>query len=534
VTEPYSPPTFINDTPPYLNAVYFNNLGDAVKRGIDLGNELDTRVDTIESVAGQLRAMPARYENSNYTLTLADRGKIIAYDAASAAGTYTLPATATPGDTYIISQTWDGPLTVQALANEWDGIRNPNNGVPVPTVTLGATGMTAMFVKDPASRWFCFLFANVTRSYVDGLFTRGNELRFPTNLTNIRYPVDSGAVVQSPIPGTLWHDLMAWPNIGGRWVMEYETSTDGTTFVGADEAPVYKLFTGKDAALTEVASSTQKAARFKFTGTDWSGGQWLLLAHGYSDPVPGKIIHVESSSDGTTWTTRHLSETHYDTATPIWYYISSWAGDNQIRVTITHVSGHAVILGTMRMLTARWGDQGDGQEYEWPLVWNDSRSIGIGYTESDSASLTQRLHVAGDVALDGIRLKNPSNGSINARLVSDGSNRLLWDGFRIANEVVLANVKTASHTLDWVDEARAVEMNVATANNLTVPDHATIAFAIGAVIEIAQIGAGQTTIVPAAGVTIRTARSLTLRAQYSVAYLRKRSNNEWILSGDLT
>lgn len=99
---------------------------------------------------------------------------------------------------------------------------------------------------------------------------------------------------------------------------------------------------------------------------------------------------------------------------------------------------------------------------------------------------------------------------------------------------------TASHTLDSTDLAAInagnqyyVQSNVATANDLTIPANATIAFPIGTVIYFTQIGAGQTTIVAAGGVTIRNANGLIIVAQYSTAYIRKIATNEWIAGGEL-
>jgi len=57
---------------------------------------------------------------------------------------------------------------------------------------------------------------------------------------------------------------------------------------------------------------------------------------------------------------------------------------------------------------------------------------------------------------------------------------------------------------------------------------------IGASVSIMQEGAGQVVIAPAVGVTIRTASTLTTRAQYSVIELTKIGLNEWIVQGDLT
>lgn len=104
----------------------------------------------------------------------------------------------------------------------------------------------------------------------------------------------------------------------------------------------------------------------------------------------------------------------------------------------------------------------------------------------------------------------------------------------ITKNLIVANTQTASYTLVLGDATKAVEMNVATANNLTIPLNSSVAFPIGTVIEIFQYGAGQTSIVATGGVTIRsTGSKLKLTGQYSGASLRKRATDEWVLVGDI-
>lgn len=99
---------------------------------------------------------------------------------------------------------------------------------------------------------------------------------------------------------------------------------------------------------------------------------------------------------------------------------------------------------------------------------------------------------------------------------------------------VTANRQTASYTLVLGDRGKVVEMNVAGANNLTVPLNAAAAYAVGTLIEVYQYGAGQTTIVATGGVTLRSpSGKLKLTGQYSSATLRKIAADEWAVSGDL-
>lgn len=99
---------------------------------------------------------------------------------------------------------------------------------------------------------------------------------------------------------------------------------------------------------------------------------------------------------------------------------------------------------------------------------------------------------------------------------------------------------TDNDTLVIGDAENGVAMNHATAKNLTVPPNSSVPFTIGTSILVYQEGAGQTTIVPGSGVTIRCRTqvgsplpALATSGQYAEATLIKRDTNEWILSGDL-
>lgn len=79
-----------------------------------------------------------------------------------------------------------------------------------------------------------------------------------------------------------------------------------------------------------------------------------------------------------------------------------------------------------------------------------------------------------------------------------------------------------------------VTMNNAAANTLTVPANATVALPVGTQVQVVQLGAGQTTIAAATGVTVSTPSTLTARAQYSALILTQVAANTWVLGGDMT
>jgi hypothetical protein len=101
--------------------------------------------------------------------------------------------------------------------------------------------------------------------------------------------------------------------------------------------------------------------------------------------------------------------------------------------------------------------------------------------------------------------------------------------------LIVTNRLTANYTLDMSDIGDLVELNVGTANTLTVPLNSSVAFPIGTKIDIAQYGAGQTTITAASGVTIRSFNgALKITGQYGAATLVKIGTNEWYCFGNLS
>jgi hypothetical protein len=100
--------------------------------------------------------------------------------------------------------------------------------------------------------------------------------------------------------------------------------------------------------------------------------------------------------------------------------------------------------------------------------------------------------------------------------------------------LVSANSQTASYTLALSDKGKLVEMNIGSANTLTVPLNSSVAFPIGTQIDILQVGSGKTTVAGASGVTVNATPGLAVRAQWGSATLIKRAENTWVLIGDLT
>jgi hypothetical protein len=88
------------------------------------------------------------------------------------------------------------------------------------------------------------------------------------------------------------------------------------------------------------------------------------------------------------------------------------------------------------------------------------------------------------------------------------------------------------------DNGKLITQTNASAIATTIPLNASVAYPIGAQINIAQMGAGQVTISGASGVTIAstgaTATAPKLRAQYSTATAVQTATDTWLVMGDIS
>jgi hypothetical protein len=116
---------------------------------------------------------------------------------------------------------------------------------------------------------------------------------------------------------------------------------------------------------------------------------------------------------------------------------------------------------------------------------------------------------------------------------TNGSGTAPWH--RQLLSTIQISSKTAAYTLIATDVGTLVEINMASANTLTVPTNASVAYPIGAQINLLQTGAGQVTVAGVSGaVTVNGTPGLKLRAQWSAATLIKRGTDTWVLVGDLS
>lgn len=109
-----------------------------------------------------------------------------------------------------------------------------------------------------------------------------------------------------------------------------------------------------------------------------------------------------------------------------------------------------------------------------------------------------------------------------------------------AGSKVTLNAQTATYTVVLADaDQKLITMSVGSANDFLIPTNANVAFSIGSIINVIQIGAGQTTIKAVTSGTTSilstggTAAQPKLRAQYSAASCIKVATDTWYVIGDI-
>ena len=235
-------------------------------------------------------------------------------------------------------------------------------------------------------------------------------------------------------------------------------------------------------------------------------GNGIWVAGGYYG-------QLRTSTDAITWTTR-TSNFEGERIYSVAYGNGTWVagGDyGQIRTSTDAITWttRTSNFGTSQIYSVAYGNG----------LWVAGGSYGQLKSSTDAITWTTRT----------------SNfGTSQIRSVAYGNGTWVAGGFygqlRSSTEIL-----STSYILQLSDNNSVVEMNNANANTITIPLNSSVAFPIGSNIDIVQTGAGQTTITPEVGVTIRSSNSETkLTGQYSGATIYKRGTNEWVLFGDLS
>jgi len=168
---------------------------------------------------------------------------------------------------------------------------------------------------------------------------------------------------------------------------------------------------------------------------------------------------------------------------------------------------------------------------------NGAGHLHLKHQNADATATGQSTALYADSNGD-LKYKNDNDYYTTLKTSSNTADRVYTypdESCTLAPREVTINTKTVQYTLVLSDNYKLIELNFSSGNNIIIPTNAAQPFPIGTQIILSQYGAGQVTVVPDTGVTLRSSGGKTkTSAQYAMATLIKRGTNEWYLAGDLT
>ena len=214
------------------------------------------------------------------------------------------------------------------------------------------------------------------------------------------------------------------------------------------------------------------------------------------------------------------------------YNGSAWVSINSEAVINIITTKGDLVAGTAASTIARLGVGGN----DTFLIADSSTATGLKWSTIPADAVTTAKILDSNVTTAKI-----ADSAITSAKIADGAivnadvnASAAIDLGKLADATI--DEKSASYTLALTDKNKFIKMSVtSTANTVTVPTNASVAFPIGSQIHIIQYGTGKTQVIPVSGtVTIYATPGAYLRAQYSSATLLKCDTNIWMLMGDLS
>ena len=266
---------------------------------------------------------------------------------------------------------------------------------------------------------------------------------------------------------------LAWKATGTPTTITVADTTDTTCFVGLWESATGDIGPKSDAGIT------------------YNAGTGALTATAFAGPLTGAV--TGNASTATNSTTVTVADTTDTTCSVALFESATGSLGAKTDAGATYNAGTGVLTAT---------------GFSGPLTGNVT-----GNASGTALTVTQAAQTA-----------ITSVGTLTSLAVSGG----------IVAPIQIPTAKTASYTLVIGDAGKLIQMNVGSANNLTIPPNSSVDFDVGTQIIITQIGAGATTIVDGSGVTTNSKdNKAAIDGQYSSVSLLQTADDTWLVTGAL-
>jgi hypothetical protein len=130
--------------------------------------------------------------------------------------------------------------------------------------------------------------------------------------------------------------------------------------------------------------------------------------------------------------------------------------------------------------------------------------------------------------------------TINTAITADLSTAQTLTNKTLTSPLINLGINTqtgTTYTTVLADNGKLITQSNASAIATTIPLNSSVAYPVGAQLNIAQLGAGQITVAGASGVTVvstgATAATPKTRAQYSSLTAIQTSTDNWLVAGDI-
>lgn len=211
------------------------------------------------------------------------------------------------------------------------------------------------------------------------------------NPTSHNYtPTDNSPFTQSSITSYGSHDWSAYT------APVQEKTADGTTWVADTLATkLFDAYPSTTAILIINTTTPLYGTRWTWNNVTWSNITKVMLTYAYSGTSPVTNQIVETSPDGTTWTSVG-STTSIDSTKPTIISIGAVGENAWLRVTMVRVSGTGTMAcNSVQLWSTKLGDQGKSKWNYLPFSWDYNKLVT--YTSIKIGSLNGILKATGGV-----------------------------------------------------------------------------------------------------------------------------------------